>query len=86
MVILIISGLIPAVLTGSIFRELTFHESRGSEASLVYSSDLAGSAMGFIIFSGIAVPLIGIKTSLFLLPVIVLVGFVIWSLSNKQRN
>jgi spermidine synthase len=84
--ILILSGFIPAVITGNIFRELTLHQTAGSDTSTVYSSDLAGSAIGFITFSGIAVPLLGIRSSLFLLPILLLIGFVLWSFSNKRRN
>ncbi len=84
--ILILSGFIPAVLTGNIFRGLTMPAASGSNTSAIYSSDLSGSAIGFIIFSGIAVPLLGIRSSLFLLPVLLLAGIVIWSLSNKRRN
>jgi spermidine synthase len=84
--ILILSSFVPAIITGNIFRELTLGQTSGSDTSVVYSSDLAGSAMGFIIFSGIAVPLLGIRSSLFLLPVLILTGFIIWSVSNKRRN
>ena len=84
--LLIMSGLIPAVITGNIFRELTLPAKKGSETSAIYSSDLAGSAIGFIMFSGIAVPLLGIRSSLFLLPILLLTGFVFWSFRNKRRN
>jgi hypothetical protein len=84
--LLILSGFIPAVITGNIFRELTTQAATGSDTSAIYSSDLSGSAIGFIIFSGIAVPLLGIRSSLFLLPILLLTGFVLWSFSNKRRN
>ena len=83
---LILSGFFPALITGNIFRELTLQRRSGSQTSIVYGSDLAGSAMGFIIFSGIAVPLLGIRSSLFLLPVLILAGFVLWSVNNRRRN
>ncbi len=75
--LLMLSGFIPAIFTGNIFRELTRTSTGDKDVSVVYSSDLAGSATGFIIFSGIAVPLAGIITSLLILPAMVLAGFVI---------
>jgi len=72
--VLIIAGFIPAVITGTIFRELTNETKRQNMASAVYSADLAGSALGFIIISGITVPVIGIQGSIFLLSGLILVG------------
>jgi spermidine synthase len=83
-VFLIISGFIPAVITGSFFRGLTSGKNINSEPSSVYSADLAGSAMGFIIFSGVSVPLLGITKSLFILPMLVFVGFLFAAKSNKR--
>jgi len=74
-VLLIISGFLPAVITGSFFRVLTFSESDNFNLSDIYSADLAGSATGFIVFSGFSVPLLGIKISIFLLPLLILTGF-----------
>jgi len=82
--LLIISGFIPAVITGSFFRDLTSGKIMNSEPSSVYSADLAGSAIGFIIFSGVSVPLLGITKSLFILPMLVFAGFLFESISNKR--
>jgi spermidine synthase len=83
-ILLIISGFIPAVITGSFFRDLTSGKIINSDPSSVYSADLAGSAMGFIIFSGVSVPLLGITKSLFILPMLVFAGFLFLSISNKR--
>lgn len=80
--LLIISGFIPAVITGSFFRDLTSGNIVNSDPSSVYSADLAGSAVGFIVFSGVSVPLIGISNSLFVLPVLIFAGF-LHTLRNK---
>jgi spermidine synthase len=83
-VLLILSGFLPAVITGSFFREFTLSGTRNSNSSMVYSADLAGSAMGFIGFSGLMVPLLGISLSIYLLPVVIFAGFLVSSLRNKR--
>ncbi|MDP4222515.1 MAG: hypothetical protein Q8868_04305 [Bacteroidota bacterium] len=83
--VLILSGFVPAIITGNIFRELTRPPMGRKDTSIVYSSDLAGSAIGFIVFSGIAVPLTGIIPSLFILPVLILTGFVFLIFSTRRR-
>jgi spermidine synthase len=70
---IMISGFLPAMLTGRIFRELTL-KSDGVESSPIYSADLAGSAIGFIIISGFAVPVLGIQVSVFLLSALIFAG------------
>jgi spermidine synthase len=82
--LLIVSGFLPAVITGSFFRELTSSANSASDPSAVYSADLAGSAMGFIVFSGLAVPLLGITLSILLLPLLIFTGFLSASISNKR--
>ncbi len=72
---LVLSGFIPASITGNLFREFTQTGTIPSLPSAVYSADLAGSAAGCIVFSGIAVPFIGIGPSLLVLPVLVLTGY-----------
>jgi len=82
--LLIISGFIPAVITGSFFRDLTSGRIINSEPSSVYSADLAGSALGFIVFSGLSVPLLGISKSLFILPVLIFAGFLYAAIRIKR--
>jgi hypothetical protein len=81
---LMLSGFVPAVITGSLFREFTLFKNISSEPASVYSADLAGSAMGCIIFSGLVVPLLGIKLSLLIFPVLILVGFLFTLVARKQ--
>jgi len=83
-VLLIISGFLPAVITGSFFRVLTFDQSDNFNTSDIYSADLAGSAIGFIVFSGFSVPLLGIRMSIFLLPFLILTGF-LFILAGTKR-
>jgi len=82
--LLVLAGFFPAVLTGSFFRDLTPAGKSDSNTSRVYSADLAGSAVGFIAFSGLAVPLLGVTLSIFLLPVLVFTGFLFALMSNKR--
>jgi hypothetical protein len=82
--LLILSGFFPAVITGSFFRQFTLPGIPDSNSSNVYSADLAGSAMGFIIFSGLSVPLLGISLSIFLLPILIFTGFLVFSINNKR--
>ena len=74
--LLIPAAFIPGFLTGGIFRDLTKVENLTSDAAGIYSADLAGSAMGFILFSGIAIPLLGIRVSLIFLSVLLFAGFI----------
>jgi hypothetical protein len=80
---LILSGFIPAAFTGNIFREFTKKGAVSSTASAVYSADLAGSAVGCIVFSGFVVPYIGIRPSLLIFPLLILVGYLLALVSRK---
>jgi hypothetical protein len=79
---ILVSAFLPAFLTGRIFHELTL-KTEGPEASPVYSADLAGSAFGFIMISGFAVPLLGIEVSIYLLSVLVFGGILFGTIGNK---
>jgi hypothetical protein len=82
--LLVSAGFFPALVTGAIFRELTLRKDGISSASPVYNADLAGSAAGFIVFSGLIIPLLGIKSSLFLLPALIFTGFLFALIKNKR--
>jgi len=56
------------------------------EAPVIYSSDLIGSAAGFIIFSGLLVPLLGIRNAILLLPVLVLAAFLTAPSAKREGN
>ncbi len=72
---LMLSGFVPAMITGSLFREFTATLNGNSDCASVYSADMAGSAIGCIVFSGVAVPIIGIELSLLIFPVLIFTGF-----------
>jgi spermidine synthase len=82
--IIILTTLLPSFITGHLFREISNSVSEKSGPSSVYSADLAGSALGFILVSGILVPLLGIKTSLFFLSIMIFAGFLFGVNRNKS--
>jgi hypothetical protein len=82
--LLILLGFLPAVITGSFYRDLTSGGNNVRNPSMVYSSDLSGSAIGFLAFSGIAVPLLGISISLYLLPLLAATGFLFYLASENR--
>jgi len=76
--------LIPSFMTGHLFRALTTASgNKGRSAGMTYSSDLAGSAMGFIFVTSITVPLLGIRSSIILLSVLILTGILFGTNRNK---
>jgi len=82
-VLVIISIVLPSYLTGHIFRELTLSADTGSATGATYSADLAGSALGFILISGVAVPAFGIKASIILLALLIFAGVIFGTTRNK---
>jgi spermidine synthase len=82
--IIILTTLLPSFITGHLFREISNSVSEKSGPSSVYSADLAGSALGFILVSGILVPLLGIKASLFFLSIMIFTGFLFGANRNKS--
>ena len=82
-IIILISGFFPALLTGRLFNELTMKTIMTESSSAIYSADLAGSAFGFIIISGVMVPLVGIQVSVYLLSVLIFAGILFGTTNNK---
>jgi hypothetical protein len=81
--IIITSGFFPALITGQLFNELTMNTNEAETSSVIYSADLAGSALGFIIISGVMVPLFGIQVSVYLLSVLIFAGILFGTTNNK---
>lgn len=82
--LLVLAGFLPAMITGSFFRDLTSGQAADRESSAVYSADLSGSALGFIAFTGLAIPLLGIEMSLLVLPGLVLTGYLFTGITRKR--
>jgi hypothetical protein len=74
---------IPALVTGQLFCSLTERNDIYSDPSSVYSADLAGSALGFMFISGLAVPAIGIKLTIILLSTLIFTGLLFGTIRNK---
>jgi spermidine synthase len=83
-IIVVVLSLFPSFATGHFFRILTSGDDDGKITAPVYSADLAGSAMGFILITGILIPLSGMRTSIFILAAIILAGILFGSTSNKN--
>jgi len=81
--IIVGSIFIPSFITGYLFRRLTGKDNNGSLAASVYSSDLAGSALGFILISAVMIPVFGIKLSIFLLSGLIFAGILFGTNRNK---
>jgi len=74
--ILLVISLIPSFITGSIFKVMTETESANQTPAGVYSSDLAGSALGFIAISGVTVPLAGSLNTMLIISGLIFIGFI----------
>jgi spermidine synthase len=74
---------IPALVTGQLFCSLTERNDIYSDPSSVYSADLAGSALGFMFISGLAIPAIGIKLTIILLSTLIFTGLLFGTIRNK---
>ena len=79
-ILIIALSFLPALLTGHLFREITINNGKGSATSKAYSADLTGSAIGFVLISVIAVPLLGLQLSLVILSLLLLTGILVGSL------
>ncbi|MBK8883682.1 MAG: hypothetical protein IPN67_15260 [Bacteroidales bacterium] len=83
LVIIILSAFIPALLTGHLFHQFTVIRNDTSTVSSVYGADLAGSALGFILVTGVAIPVLGIQLSIFLLSAMIFAGILFGTIGNK---
>jgi hypothetical protein len=81
--LIVAAGFPPSFITGYLFRKLTISDDKGSLASSVYSSDLAGSAIGFILISGVMIPAFGLRLSLLLLSGLIFAGILFGTNRNK---
>lgn len=82
-IFLSLSALIPAIITGSIFRVLTMNNSDQNSCPATYSADLSGSAFGFILLSGFTVPVFGTVVSIYLLSIMIFAGILFGTIGNK---
>jgi spermidine synthase len=83
-ILLVSITFIPSIITGHMFRILTLGPENNPDSSAVYSADLAGSALGFILISGLIIPTLGIRSSIFILAALVFTGFLSCSTGNKH--
>ena len=81
--LLILLIFIPAALTGQLFRLMTRRKEIYSDPSSVYSADLAGSALGFIIASGLSIPALGIRMTIILLSTLIFAALLFGTIRSK---
>jgi spermidine synthase len=74
---------IPASLTGRLFSVMTTANDSFSNPASVYNADLAGSALGFILISGVAIPALGIRLTIILLSAIIFAALLFGTIRNK---
>ena len=65
------------------FNILTDSSRSTADPAKIYSADLTGSALGFIAISGIILPILGIRDSIYLLSAIIFAGFLFGTIRNK---
>jgi hypothetical protein len=82
-ILIVFSVILPSWMTGHIFREMTIQKAEISAPGATYSADLAGSALGFILISGVTVPAFGIRNSIILLAALIFAGILFGTKSNK---
>jgi spermidine synthase len=82
-VLLLIFIFIPSVLTGQLFSIMTNRKELFSDPSSVYSADLIGSALGFVIVSGLAIPALGIRMTIILLSTLIFAAFLFGTVRSK---
>lgn len=82
-IILLLLIYFPSLITGQLFRTMTSREMKFSDASSVYSADLAGSALGFVVVSGLALPVLGIRMTIILLSSLIFAAFLFGTDWNK---
>jgi spermidine synthase len=83
LVIIISGAFLPAAFTGHIFQNLTAGQDAITASSSVYSADMAGSALGFILTAGVVIPALGIQFSIFLLSGLIFAGLLFGTVGNK---
>ncbi|MBP5473520.1 MAG: hypothetical protein J6X92_02015, partial [Bacteroidales bacterium] len=69
-ILIILSTLIPSMIVGSIYKEITKNNGKGDATAKTYGTDLLGAAFGAIIISVIIIPFFGIQISFFILAAI----------------
>jgi hypothetical protein len=82
-IIILIMAIVPSFFTGHLYRELVINGRNFNSPSEIYGSDLAGSALGFIIVSAISVPVLGLTITIILLSALIFAGLLLGTTVNK---
>ena len=81
--IILVMSFVSSFATGHLFNILTDSSRSTADPAKIYSADLTGSALGFIAISGIILPILGIRDSIYLLSAIIFAGFLFGTIRNK---
>jgi spermidine synthase len=73
---------VPAALTGQLFNLITKSKEPFAVPSSVYSADLTGSALGFILTSGFMIPALGINLTIILLSSLIFASLLFGTIRN----
>ncbi|MDZ7738727.1 MAG: hypothetical protein U5K32_06610 [Bacteroidales bacterium] len=76
-IISFIMVIIPAVLAGYFYRRKTAGSTDSKLIANIYFADLCGAALGFLVIAGILVPLMGIRSTFFILAFINFASYII---------
>jgi len=74
---------IPSTLTGQLFSIMTSRKEIFSDPSSVYSADLVGSALGFVMVSGLVIPALGIRMTIILLSTLIFAALLFDTIRSK---
>jgi spermidine synthase len=83
LILLLLFIFVPAALTGRLFSVMTKRKGSYTDPASVYSADLAGSALGFVLVSGLAIPALGIRMTIILLSALVFAALLVGTIRNK---
>mgnify|MGYP000883808731 CR=1 FL=1 len=81
--IFLVMSFIPSLMTGYIFKLISERDAKESVPARVYSSDLAGSALGFIVISGFTLPFLGSGYTLLILSLLIFTGLIFASFTPR---
>lgn len=76
-------SLVPSFYTGMFYAVLAEKDNKYNTVSIIYGSDLTGAAMGFLLTSALAVPLLGIGMTMVVLALLVFIAYPLATLVNK---
>lgn len=78
--------IIPAIMAGYFYRQKTASGTDSKLIADIYFADLCGAALGFLVIAGILVPLMGIRSTFFILAFINFASYIITVISKTVKR